>query len=367
MSSPQKLRLSEPPAIAAVLLCVSVALSSCSREATEPPGRPIDSPGKQQRTVAQKVSDVLPFAGKPDIELDVDSYDFGTVSQLKLYDHVLKVRNVGTAKLVIKRAAATCTCYEVSLSEMELEPGDETDLKVTLKSGMMEGTVTKGIMVASNDPDEPLTTIQITANIVPRLIVHPRMIRIKDIHKSEGATAWLTVRPAEHVEITSIEAKSTSQHILPTIEPADDESGKYTVKVTIASAGITGGVGGAIEFFINGETEPAFRVQVGATVVKDIDVSPTQLVFTASRGDESAIGAIILEKAAGGTFEVLDVDSNVPALVMEVSTLEKGNSYAVIARLAPNAETARVRGRITIHTDDPDQAEIVVPVFGTIQ
>ena len=110
---------------------------------------------------------------EPDIQVDTESYDFGTIFQMGSYEHVFKLRNAGTAKLVVDRVRSTCGCTATLLSEKEIEPGGEARLEVSLKSGMYERPLAKRITVFSNDPDEPEKKLRITATVVPRLALKP--------------------------------------------------------------------------------------------------------------------------------------------------------------------------------------------------
>ena len=335
---------------ASLALCLCLGAVSCRRQGAEQP-----------------IGPTVPSVHQPDIRFDTDSHDFGTVFQMRSLEHVFKVKNAGTAKLIVNNVSSTCGCTATLLSAKELAPGTEAELKVELKTGMLEGETAKEIMVASNDPDEPVKKIQIKANVVRRLLIEPRMIRFGMVRKTAGAAAWLDVKPTPGDEIKSVEARSSTRDLRVSLEPVAGKQSEYRVKVSIANDVPLSHVSGWVELFVNGETTMCSQVLVSANVVGDIDMSPKHLIFRAARGKETDLGAINLTKSVTGTFKILGAESDVPQIKVEVSPVEQGKSYALIARLAPNVPQGQVRGTITVRTDDPIQPKIPINVFGIVE
>ena len=180
-----------------LMVCLCFGVLSCSKQEADHSIVATESAVEQRRGLVQET-------GEPDIQVDTESYDFGTIFQMGSYEHVFKLRNAGTAKLVVDRVRSTCGCTATLLSEKEIEPGGEARLEVSLKSGMYERLIAKKITVFSNDPDEPEKKLRITATVVPRLALKPKSLYFKEVDKDEGATMWLTAKPAGHEEVRSI-------------------------------------------------------------------------------------------------------------------------------------------------------------------
>jgi hypothetical protein len=306
--------------------------------------------------------------GEPAIEFDTELLDLGTVFQMSEHAGVFKVRNTGTAKLVITNVSAQCGCTATLLSDEEIEPGGETELKVTFKSTMSRRAVKKRITVSSNDPDESPTRLQIKATVVPRLVVEPRLLNFKDVHKKQGAIKWLTIKPSEHEKnVRTLRARSNSKQFRTKIEPNTPTENEYRAKISIQEGVPIGRVSGWLYFYINREPQPCARVHLSARIVGDIDVSPARLIFRQKPGTDANIKTITLESRTAEAFEILSAKSDLPALKVEVSPIEGGKSYSVIPRLTSDAKKGRLKGKITILTNRADEREIVVPVLGTVQ
>ena len=326
-----------------------------------------ESPTEEPYHLIERATETPSLSGEPDIRFDAESHDLGTIFQMRSYECTFKFRNAGTAKLVVKRASSSCGCAAPVLSAKELEPGEEAELMVALESGMSEGAVVRSIMVRSNDPDEPVKKLKIESNVVARLPVKPKSIYFRKIRKSEGATLSLDVGPSEVEAIRSVAVRSTTEHFTPQLQLVDREGGRWRLDVAVADDAPLGRSAGWIEVFLNGETEPCSRVRVTAYLVGDIDVEPRRLTFRFKPGTDADLGTINATSGTGKTFRVFEVESDTPVIETELLPVEEGKQYSVVAHLSSEAPAGRVRGNITIHTDDAEQRKIVVPVFGVVE
>jgi hypothetical protein len=280
---------------------------------------------------------------------------------------VFKIRNAGTGILEVSRVVASCGCTATLLSEKEIEPGGEADLKVTLRS-LMYTRVSKRISVYSNDPDESLTRLTIKAKVLPRLIVEPRILNFKEVYrKGTAAPQWFTVRPGERQEVKSLDVRSISEYFRAEVEAPGNDKAEYRVKVTVRDNLPLRRLWGYIQFFINGETEPCARGRAVAQVVDDVSVSPKRLRFKAELGTSDEIGTITVTNHAKKPLQIHRVESDIDGLELEVSLLEEGKRYALVGRLTPDVPEGRIRGNITIHTNNERQPRVNLSVYGVVE
>ena len=102
----------------------------------------------------------------PSIYFPEDSWDFGEITPDELPTHIFKFKNVGDEVLIIQGTKVSCeSCIDPLISNEELNPGEEGELKITVNSLDMIGRFTKRIYVESNDPDHPRTIITVSGFI----------------------------------------------------------------------------------------------------------------------------------------------------------------------------------------------------------
>jgi mono/diheme cytochrome c family protein len=98
-------------------------------------------------------------SGSPDIQFDSQIFDFGTVDEGARINHTFKVSNKGTGLLKIVDAYASCGCTVPKFARKTLEPGETTDLFITVDTSMKQNGITKTVNVSSNDPKRPIVQI----------------------------------------------------------------------------------------------------------------------------------------------------------------------------------------------------------------
>lgn len=104
----------------------------------------------------------------PNISVDEKDHSYGTVEEGIEIPHIFKIKNVGGEPLIIKNVSTSCGCTVLNLASQKVEPGQETDLEVTMDTAMKKGMVTKVIDIESNDPKKPLFKISVTANVLAK-------------------------------------------------------------------------------------------------------------------------------------------------------------------------------------------------------
>ncbi len=102
----------------------------------------------------------------PSIYFPEDSWDFGEITPDELPTHIFKFRNIGDEVLIIKGTRVSCeSCIDPLISTKELNPGEESELEITVNSLDMIGRFTKRVNLESNDPVNPLVTVTVSGFI----------------------------------------------------------------------------------------------------------------------------------------------------------------------------------------------------------
>lgn len=100
-------------------------------------------------------------------------YDFGKVDEGIEVHGLIKIKNNGKEKLLIKSATSTCGCTVSKLKSNEILPGQSIGLEIMMDTALKQGLVKKEIKVVSNDPQMPEALVYVQA-------------RVSDPHKSMG-------------------------------------------------------------------------------------------------------------------------------------------------------------------------------------
>ncbi|MFO7663248.1 MAG: DUF1573 domain-containing protein [Chloroflexota bacterium] len=108
---------------------------------------------------------------QPKIAVPEKFFDFGRIGAQDIVSHTFLVRNSGEAPLTISHAYTTCGCTTAEISADVIPPGKAVTVDLRFDAGFHDSagqTVRRGIILESNDPDQPLAEIWVQADVASR-------------------------------------------------------------------------------------------------------------------------------------------------------------------------------------------------------
>lgn len=128
----------------------------------------IDKPSKTLMIKANIVRE-LPKSentNMPKIQFKTLEHNFGKVAAGKVFETIFQFRNVGKANLEIKEVKTSCGCTAAILNKKTLKPDETGEIKVELDTTGREGTFVRTITVFSNDPENGIINLKVSADVV---------------------------------------------------------------------------------------------------------------------------------------------------------------------------------------------------------
>jgi hypothetical protein len=111
---------------------------------------------------AQAVSNDKEMAA---FKFDQSEFDFGTVKEGEVVEHVFKFTNVGKAPLVIQNAVGSCGCTVPEWPKEPIAPNASGEIRVKFDSRGKVGTNNKTVNITANTSAEPtILTLKGTVN-----------------------------------------------------------------------------------------------------------------------------------------------------------------------------------------------------------
>jgi hypothetical protein len=108
---------------------------------------------------------------QPKISVPETFYDFGRVGAQDVVSRTFLVRNTGEGPLTISHAYTTCGCTTAEISADVIPPGKAVTVELRFDAGFHDSagqTVRRGIILESNDPDQPQAEIWVQADVASR-------------------------------------------------------------------------------------------------------------------------------------------------------------------------------------------------------
>ena len=110
----------------------------------------------------------LAFAGSraPSILVSPEVWDLGRVPGETQYSNTFKIYNNGNALLIIDKVRPTCGCTTTQISTSEVPADSSVSFEAWFRTGTGSGKVERKIYIHSNDPQKPVSLIQIMADVI---------------------------------------------------------------------------------------------------------------------------------------------------------------------------------------------------------
>ena len=108
-------------------------------------------------------------ASSPTLSLAATSLPLGDVPNGQIVERDVVVTNRGGAPLVVESLTTSCGCTTATLDAMTIAPNATATLHIVFDSGAhgpdLRGELLRQVVLVTNDPAQPETTVELTANI----------------------------------------------------------------------------------------------------------------------------------------------------------------------------------------------------------
>lgn len=162
-----------------LILFVGAVVASCSNKETE--ARIARLEGKVAELEAKNGSartapsspaatavsqpEVKPDGPLPSFEFTEEEYDFGTINEGDIVDHVFTFTNSGEIPLIISSATASCGCTVPQWPKEPIPVGGSGEIKVQFNSRKKPGIQNKTVTITANTFPK-ISRLKIKANVI---------------------------------------------------------------------------------------------------------------------------------------------------------------------------------------------------------
>jgi hypothetical protein len=143
------------------LLVIALALTIQVASAQETPKPKTDNKTK----TASAKSTVQPVPAQPVLVIENNDADLGERKEGSDVEYVFVVRNAGGQPLILSEVVRTCGCTEIEWTKEPIAPGKTGTIKIRYDSKRV-GPFAKTVIVNSNDPENPQSTLRFKGVIV---------------------------------------------------------------------------------------------------------------------------------------------------------------------------------------------------------
>lgn len=283
------------------------------------------------------------------------------------------IENTGTEPLQLTHVGTSCGCTTTNYPKT-LAPGEKGTIKAQLTSNALwSGRVQKEITVKSNDPETPLLTLHLIAQMRPLFTFSPPNPVVTPYKKGAVIRQVVMVSAGSDAgaKVTGVGTPppDTEVRLLPT--EASDPPGTARVEITVHPPQ----QGGDFTSHITLQTSHP-KVQTVPLILSllsedAITVQPRAIYWTGLGAEPSgeATRAVTVMKRSS-PFRILTAETGNTALRAEIDVTASGASTAgagserfheITLRYAGSLPKGTTEGKLRITTDDPDSPRLEIP------
>ena len=231
--------------------------ATVTEDRTKPISRDLVPPAEQtsEAKSPSQPAKVTPLdENAPRLVVDRERHHFGIV---RLGDHIpvsFTLRNLGRETIKLSEPNLSCKCLLAKLPGMELGPGEEMPLEITLIAEPLGG-FTYVAQFPSNDPARRWLKMSFTGEVRATLDVRPRWLSFRKPTPDKPLTlaAVLDHYDKKPFNVTGIKCNN-ARFVVESCEP-DETNSKYTIRVTAKPSDETVRRGRSISATVSIETD----------------------------------------------------------------------------------------------------------------
>jgi len=180
-------------------------------------------------------------APPPDIELPTDHVDLGLIESDAVAEKLITVFNHGGRPLTIEKVTTSCHCTEGAMVASVVPPGGVGKMKITVDPSRVKGDKsTKTLTVVSDDPDEPMVELKVSATIAPSIETDTTVLDFGTLRQGESAERRMRLRQLQNTPLkvlgtridTSVHVKTSIEEVRPE-DQVDPEKMEYDIVVEL--------------------------------------------------------------------------------------------------------------------------------------
>jgi len=275
----------------------------------------------------------------PAIKFETLVYDFGKVGPNAKHTGEFKFTNVGQGLLNITKVGKCCGVV-TRLDKMEYEPGESGVLEVEWNSGPRESTMTRKLVVHSDDPNNPATNLTIKAEVVLQIDWEPKRLKLFLDEENAGCSK-ITISSIDNRPFSVTGFKSTVDCITADFDPSVKAT-KFVLEPKVDIEKLQKSLKGRINISLDhpmGDT-----AVILFSVLPKYTVNPPLLIIFNAESEKAIVRKISVLNNYGKDFEIESLSSEND--VVTVKILEKSkirNGYQLDVEITPPADEGETR------------------------
>jgi hypothetical protein len=277
--------------------------------------------------------------GSPKITFESLVYDFGEVGPSAKNEGQFKFTNTGEGLLKITKVARCCGVI-TRLDKMEYAPGESGTLEVEWNSGPLESTMKKNIIVHSNDPNNPATSLTIKAKVVLKVTWEPKKLKLF-LDENNAGCPNITISSIDNRPFSITDFKSTADCITADFDP-NVEKTEFVVEPKVDMKKLQENLRGRVNISLS---HPQGNLAtIPYSVLPKYTVNPPLIIIFNAEPEKPILKTISVLNNYHKEFEIESLTSENNIVTLKVQEQKKiSNGYQLEVEITPPAAEGKTK------------------------
>ncbi len=275
----------------------------------------------------------------PEIKFEKLVYDFGEIGPNTKQKGEFKFTNVGEGLLKIIKVGKCCGVV-TRLDKIEYAPGESGVLKVEWDSGPRESSMSRKLVVHSNDPNAPVSNLTIKAKVVLQITWEPKRLKLFLDEENAGCSK-ITISSIDNQPFSITDFKSTGDSITADYDPSVKAT-KYVLEPKVDIEKLQKNLKGRIDISLDHPNGKAAIILF--SVLPKYTVNPPLLIIFNAEPNKPIVRKISVLNNYGKDFEIESVSSKNDIVAIKILEQKKiRNGYQLDVEMIPPATDGKIR------------------------
>jgi Protein of unknown function (DUF1573) len=322
-----------------------------------------DCPGRSFRAIVLAAVFSLAWCGRvsgaPQIAIDHQFWDFGTITNGGIFSHDYCVSNAGDAPLIISDVVSTCgMCLHAFIDTTNVPPGTATVIHAKLDLRLLNGAVSRGILVNCNDPQNPASVLELNGVSVRLYQVDP-LAPVLDLTSGPNATT-AEITPSFNLRAPLSRVSCDDTNLEADISPEAGGAFLLTVRAADWFPGDSGVV--ALTIRSSNTNDPPCSLGVYVRNPPKMELLPTRLTFQPQAEQQTRV--LWVKQHGSSLLELLDAIPPPGHFHCEIDPDPDGYDYAIYVTASQLSSATGQIGTLLLKMTDASHQEkdVEVPV-----
>jgi hypothetical protein len=300
------------------------------------------------------------------IEFPDTVYDFGSVENGVKLSKVFSFKNTGNDTLDVS-VRASCSCTGALLTGKRVSPRGSGKIEVTYDTKGRKGFSLQEVHVRTNDPDNELQKLKISATILSDIVLVPDKIWLGDVYKNSRITRKLLVYDSGNgkLRIKSIVAEPGIKIDILSFQKDKDGTMMVPLKVSIHTPDTLGVFNKKTIIRTNDPKIPEFMVAISGKVVGVTKVNPPVVYFGEVKSKTEKIYEVTLNTPKDRIID-FNISNSLPYIKTDIIPMNNNSKYKLSIKLQAPDNVMTLRDTVLVYIKGEKAPDQKIPLYAKI-